>query len=350
MKEKTKKVIKSLGIGALLCAGAFTFAGCSLNAEDKALVENKVAQLEQQLQLQSDFLESQKDLLELQNNLINQLKQKETETNEKLDEQNDLIEDQNELINQLKEKETETNAKLDEQNDLLEQQSNLLKEQNNLINQQLLVDRAWGLIQTAQAKLLMNIDGVRDNLIMEQTLGQETSIQEFYKTTSGDYVFAQNNHVVYEDNSGIYSYRHNDKEAFYEKVELSDYNCMEVYFVEELNSFNFVGDATKENITSIEILNNGDYKIKIVYNRIKELEYTSQQVSTILELVISSDGKCVSAHQSNINIQKWEGNDDEADETAAWISKDLIVKFKYGEVNVEEVLSKLVEAKACPVK
>lgn len=280
MKEKTKKVVKSLGVGALLCAGAFTFAGCSLNAEDKALVENKVAELQQQL----------------------------------------------------------------------EENNSLLEQQNNLINQQLLVDRAWGLIQTAQAKLLLNIDGIRDNLVMEQSVGEYTSIQVFYKTTSGDYVFSQDNHVVYEDNSGIYSYRYNDKEAFYEKVELSDYNRMEVYFVEQLNSFNFVGDATKENITSVEILNNGDYKIKVVYNRIEELEYTSQQVSTILELVISPDGKCVSVHQSNINIQKWEGNDDEGDETAAWISKDLIVKFKYGAVDVEEVLTKLAEAKACPVK
>jgi len=280
MKEKTKKVIKTLGVGALLCAGAFTFAGCSLNAEDKALVENKVAELQQQL--------------------------------------------------------AENNA--------------LLEEQNNLINQQLLVDRAWGLIQTALAELLINIDGVRDNLVMEYTLAQETSIQVFYKTSSGDYVFAQDNHVVYEDNSGMYSYRYNDKDDLYEKVKLGDWNSMEVYFVEELNSFNFVGDATKENITSVEILNNGDYKITIVYNRNKELEYTSQQVATILELVISPDGKCSSIKKSNMDIQKWEGNDDEGDETSAWIYKDGMIEFKYGAVDVEEVLTKLEEAKACPVK
>ena len=39
MKEKSKNILKVLGVGSLAVVGACTFAGCSLNEEDKSILD-----------------------------------------------------------------------------------------------------------------------------------------------------------------------------------------------------------------------------------------------------------------------------------------------------------------------
>ena len=273
---KKNNIIKALGVGTLAFVGAFTFAGCSLNAEDKALVENKVAELQQQL----------------------------------------------------------------------EEQNNLLEQQNNLINQQLLVDKAWGLIQTAQAKLLINIDGARDNLVIEQTVGDQTRRQEFYKTEAGDYVFVEDDNVRYKeaDQSGVYRYSMSMENGDRDKKNKLKYTNMEAYFAEE-KTFDLTSSFLKENITNVEIMGNGDYKVTFVYNRDDELEYSSQLVSSVLEIVVTSDAKFISVTNSIVQVQKWEGNEHSDEECHAFVYLNMKAELKYGEVNIEDILTKLEEAK-----
>lgn len=266
------KALKILGVGALALVGTASLTGCSINNDQMKLLEDKVAQIGQYAEY---------------------LNQKLADANQKLDEQNDLIE-----------------------------------EQSNLINQQTLVDRAWGLLQTAQAKLMMNIDGVRDNLVMENTVGGQTQTQEFYKTQSGINVYCDSNKFVYGDSTGVYRYDegHNTIKIGYDRIE-NYYNYLRVF---EITG----GVLNKERITSVEILENGDYKVNLACN----FENEDGSCNGVYCYIVSSDARMISLSGSTFR----------GDRESEWsyLTLNASYKFKYGEVNVEQILTKLAEAQA----
>ncbi len=62
MKEKTKNVLKGLGVGALACCGMFALTGCSVE-----LSQSQVDKVMQVVDQSDKFMDGTLDLLEKQN-------------------------------------------------------------------------------------------------------------------------------------------------------------------------------------------------------------------------------------------------------------------------------------------
>ena len=145
--------------------------------------------------------------------------------------------------------------------------------------------------------------------------------------------------------SVVYRYTPSMPDGDSDKKRESIYTNMEAYFA-DVGYFNMLPEtANKENITSVEILSNGDYKVTLVYNRSEELEYTTQPVSLIYEIVVTKEAKYVSATTSIVQVQKWAGNEHNDGKCYAFVYLNMKMDFKYGAVDVEEILTKLAEAK-----
>lgn len=206
----------------------------------------------------------------------------------------------------------------------------------NQLTQQELFNNAWGLVQTARAKLQMNYDGVRDNLVIKSTYGQESDEIVFYKTQSGDYIYKTSYMFYYEDvgqlTKGVYTYdsgsnrRRKLEDAHMESVIISD------------DVFNFTDYFNKESITKVQVQSDDNYKVTLVSNQLGEINRLPE--SMICEMVITQNAKIISIKFSVVGLY---------DENISYVQLNALMEFKYGGVDMQAIITELAEAKACAV-
>ncbi len=306
MKEKNKKILKGLGIGALACVGMVGLTGCSKVEVSQEKVDSMIETVEK--------------------------------VDGRLDDYIDLLEQQNQQLQ-------DQNAMLEEQNKLLEQANKLTKED------------VWNLAQTADYNLMMNVGGVRDNLkIAMQEVTNDYTIEGFYMYYNTDSVQSK---VSKEDGLHV-SYQKEEDKVVKGRISLSDndeYICDSIYestsakTLEEyihvysgtlpgINSF----ELTYEDLSHYEILENGNVKLTFVkYDTYQQAgnEYVETLETCSFEYTL--DAKLVSIEESSKIIYESSG----LDEIDGEIEYTRSYNLSYGTVDVDlvESLVELAEAK-----
>ncbi|MFQ6752250.1 MAG: hypothetical protein ACLRFL_01625 [Clostridia bacterium] len=183
------------------------------------------------------------------------------------------------------------------------------------------------------------MDGVRDNLVLSQTMGGETRHTSIYKTQSGVYVVGDpSNNLMYENNNnGVYIYYKDD--GIWQKEVYEGYSDLGAYLTEVVIT-NLLSCLEKNAVVSVEILSGGDYKVTFVssYDRggiATETIYT--------KLVVNSDARIISVSRVGMLIDNY-------NEVTSGNIYDWIIEFRYGEVETELLLNRLEDAIECPLK
>ena len=310
MKEKNKKIIKTLGVGAVATLGLFTMVGCSLSDSEKA-------DLMKGLENANTYMEETIDLLE------------------------------------------EQNKELKDQNNNLESYLEALQQENAKIT----TEEAYNKLMIAKVKLETNNKGIGNNLrvICVATDGKivQNQIVELYKTENNGYIsnlifddyrgFSSN--LCYEDDDVVYEYiKELDAEGNfvkYTKNVRTDFVSSEsggglTYAMESL----FLDDLSEESIYSVEILENSNYKISaIIESEIKQEDenfYYNKQ-TFFLEYELTYDHKFVSMNISQY-VKTEEVGNGSAETKISTVSGSLF--FEYGVVTENYINALLDEAKA----
>lgn len=277
---KKNKFFKALGVGAVATLGLFTMAGCSLSDSEKADVMEG-------LENANTYMEETIDLLKEQNRKLN-------EQNQELNEQNQILREQNESLENYLDEFKQENAKIT-------------------------TEDAFNKLMIAKAKLETNNNGIRNNLrvicVATDGVFTQNQIVELYKTENNGYVsnvvldddfsgFSSN--LCYEDGDNVYEYIV-DKDlegnfVKYTKEVRADFLSSEsgsglIYLMTPM----FLDKLSAENIYSVEILENGNYKISAIVESEFEEEgedYYYNKQTYLLEYEITSDYKLISM---NIN-------------------------------------------------
>ncbi len=313
MKEKNKKFIKTLGVGAVATLGLFTMVGCSVSDEEKA-------DMMEGLENANTFMEETIDLLKEQNRKLN-------EQNQELNEQNQLLRDQNETAsNNLGESE-KTNTTLtayleelkkqvkaledslateQEENDILQNYLEELQKENVKIT----AEEAISKVLAAHAKLQTNLNGIRNNIriICKTEWSNDPNgsniIYENYQTENNGYItretfttaFYDYTTMYYNDNNNVYSYKNDHQDNSVEKKKYEDGTSLESFigFPRIINSWK-TNDLTAKDVVSVEILENGNYKIgvwiaeQIGSREPSETGYSYEYRSTLMFFEITPD-------------------------------------------------------------
>lgn len=294
MKEKNKKILKGLGIGALACVGMLGLTGCA-NVE---VSQDKV------------------------NSMI--------ETAEKAD------------------------ARLDEYIDLLEQQNQQLLEQNNkledLINQDRLTkEEVWNLAMTTDFNLMMNVGGARDNLVITAVNDNLQLGMLYYYNSSDSKIFAE----ISGDGQGVVAgaelwYQKGDSNVVLADIDKAGTGYMCDYTDEKSENDVFedcIGvyrgscpgirdwELTIEDLNHYEILENGNVALTFVkYNTYgNNKEYYTTLNKYMFEYAL--EGKLVSIEYGSRCVEATDGA--EVIDT----NEDVKYVFSYGTVDTELVES-----------
>lgn len=359
---KKNKIFKALGVGALATIGLFTVTGCSLSDSEKTKIMSGINNA-------NDYMEKHIDVLKDQNYKLAQQIEELKKQNELLSQQNktssdDLTESKltnttltaylEELKKQIAVLKSSLEAEQNE-NDILQDYLEELQQENAKIT----TDEAYNKLMLAKAKLESNKDGIRNNLrvICVATDGEyeQYQIVELYKTGNNGYV----SNVVFDDYRGIssnfcYEYEDNVYEyekdldaegniADYTKIIRSDFLSSEsgsglTYAMTPL----FLDKLLAENIYSVEILENGNYKISaIIESEIKREneDYYNKQIY-VLEYEITSDCKFVSMNLNQFIEGKEEVEGGETEKQIQTISGGIVIEYN---TITEEYINQLLE-------
>lgn len=286
MEEKNKTILKTLGVGAVATLGLFTMAGCSVKLTDE--------QIEKVMYTVDNSDQFMKDTL------------------------------------------------------------NLLEKQNA----QLDLDEAWNLYKLASTKFLLNEDGIRNNLKVVMTCFDEYSevvdysqVHNFYSHAGQDVFSVEfeglGYNIVYNDFDGddelIYYYYNYDGDIH---KGLQGNGIIEQYATVNIN-FSTLYGVTKEQIVSCEILENGNYKLTFVNERLEEQENEETiKYLSIFNLEISKDAKFISEKVSTGLFNE------EGTMISSGVMEDAataVIEYQYGEVDVEDILEKLEIAKSAEI-
>lgn len=136
MKDKNKKILKGLGVGALALGGMFAFTGCENINVSQEKIDSLIEIAESAdgfTSEQLDLMRQQIALLEEQNDYLIEQKDELEKNNQELKNQNDTLIEQNELLADQNEKFDANNEVLENQNALLEAQNLALAEQKEIL-------------------------------------------------------------------------------------------------------------------------------------------------------------------------------------------------------------------------
>lgn len=320
MKEKNKKILKTLGVGAVATLGVFAMTGCSISDDEKT-------KLMDSLENANTYMEKTINLLQNQN--------------EELKDQNEKLED---YITEIKNE----NAKITN-------------------------EEAWNKVKLAVAQFKTNYNGVRDNLRIETdnykvgNAEYQKVMQEFYTTESGEYVsfFEMTNTVTdiidygselnYKDDGKIYRYTVDNDGVTVEKektivdIHHSVESASSVEY--QLRSFIFFYEEclSADNVVSVEVLENGNYKITLSFVKIQQSEenepdeYYDEQ-HYILQYEINTENNF---EFCKINFS-WDesSKDSQGNEDFDFNTIKVETKFDYNVVTKEHIEELLIEAKA----
>lgn len=260
---KKKKIFKALGVGVLATLGLFTFTGCSLS-------DNEKEDLMKGIENANDYMEEQIDLLKNQNNLLAQ-----------------------------------QNRELKEENDILQDYLEELQKENAKITSK----EALNKLALAVNMFITNNNGIRDNLkiICEEDRDNEKLVytKSYYESENNGCIYMGTESyedvnvgiIVYEHDGKIYGYEKDLKNPEdYKKGIFGRYSSSEAYadIYNFADNIMFEKNTTANDIKSVEILQNGNYKIAVILNdegRESETDFSNTYYT--LEYEITKDCRFV---------------------------------------------------------
>ena len=391
MKNKSKKVLKAVGVGALACVGAMAFAGCSKVEVSQKKVDNVIETVEKSNQ----YMDSQLELLRAQNakleaQLAELVKQNENlsgsdvdeiieqlkDSNENMLSQIEVLESQNsfletQLAELVKQNENLSGSDVDEiieqlqaSNENMATQIELLESQNANLEAQLqqiiaeskkmTKEEAINFAKRADYRLMMNIDGLRDNMLYSvgDPSGDFKSFKDSYYNVNGikatlnedvdetwvTYQLGENKIVsssIKLDGQEYYSnsiYQENDSSVTFDK-------CIGIYQgnIPSLASLNL----TEDDLLCYEVLSNDNLKLVfsrnvIEYSHVDDESYV--ECLQIYEFEYSKDCKIISCTGKSVVIDSY-GPHADLDEADTF---DMKITVEYGTVDVE-LITHLIE-------
>ena len=390
MKEKNKKFMKALGVGAVAALGLFTFTGCSLSDSEKAKLMNELDNATEYMEETIDQLKEQNKKLKEQNEILKQqnetakggLEESKTtnstllEQLEELKKQVKALEDgllaeqeENEILGDSLTESEKTNTTLSQYLEELKKQVKALEDslsaeqaENDILqdyleeiqneNAKITAEEAYNKLLQAQYNLITNKDGIRDNLrlIYEEDKDELTAEINFYQTENNGYVFYDDyqsgedyhvSEIFYEENEDVYYYRKDvNNVEDYKKEIREEYNNSEAaahilfYFKEFITFDKTVISPT--DITSVEILENGNYKICVTYLETEDGEYFGQY-HCVIEYEISREGQFIGVFNKMFEFKSSQDST-----VSSYTSKK--VKFEYGVIEEDYINEMLQEA------
>ena len=267
MKEKTKNILKGVGVGSLACLGMFTFSGCSMD-----LSQEQINKLMYAVDNSQQFMEDTLHLLESQN------------------------------------------AKMD-------------------------AEQAHKLCEYAYNKILLNQNGIRNNLVMKNHFdGELVATVTSYADENTDVIVADTtdfNEVWYADSGNNYHYVKQGQTK--EEIEADSIHA-DFSWASWVNLVNWAG-VTEDDILFCNILSNGNYEITYSVNTINHANLEDGMGAGIIVAEITNDGNFVKIEMDSAEYSEQE------DEIQ--FGKKVRALFEYGTANLNYVNEKLAEAKAC---
>ena len=274
----------------------------------------------------------------------------------------------------------EQNRKLNEQNQELNEQNQILREQNESLenyldefkqeNAKITAKEAYKKLMLAKAKLETNNNGIRNNLraitVSTQGVFTQNQIVELFKTKNNGYV----SNVVSDDDYRGFSSNlcYEDGDNVYEYIVKKDVDGNFVDYTKEVRSgFTssesgsglasfmspmFFDKLSVENIYSVEIIENGNYKISAIV----ELEfggegedYYSNKQTYLLEYEITSDDKFISMNINQFIKTTQEVENGLVEERSFTVSGSMRIEYNaiaedYINELLEEAISKDLKA------
>lgn len=230
---------------------------------------------------------------------------------------------------------------------LADNADNFMDESLKLLDSQkkeLDIEEGYRLYQTALVNFDLNVDGIRDNVIIEGTEDGTVSTIQYFKTSDGKYVYLWDittnegkklDKVVYTDNNIVYSYNSGEIESYQYK-----YGSVDEYLLDgELFMVDWLG-RSKDAITKVKLLEGGNYELTFVVNDIN-LEQSADNIDLSLsKFVVSKDAKIISLDLNIMYSYKW------SDGEMFYNSEKSSIKFIYGGVDENYINSQVAYAKA----
>lgn len=188
----------------------------------------------------------------------------------------------------------------------LQQSVDELKQQNEYLknlNQQALKDHAWDLFQQSSIDFILNNNDIRNNIIVTTyNDGVMADKQIYYTKENNDTIYIReyddiSYKIAYKDNSKVYEY-FKQSGGHYDKTEYSEEIIDSHQIVTPFSIYPYYTQFTKDNISSIEILSNGNYSINFIITESIYNESEDQTITAIAkcEIIISADYKILSSN------------------------------------------------------
>ena len=214
----------------------------------------------------------------------------------------------------------------------------LLENQNAKMD----AEQAHKLCEYAYNKILLNQNGIRNNLVMKNYRdGELATTVTSYADENTDIIILDTisfNEVWYSDNGNNYHYVKQSER----KTELKEDSIHAAFsWASCINVVNALG-VNAEDILFCDILSNGNYQITYSVNNMNDADLEVGDIAKILVVEITSEGDFVKVEMDSAEYSE---QDDELK-----FRVKTTVTFEYGKVDVNAVNARLTEAKNCEVK
>ncbi|MBO5954972.1 MAG: hypothetical protein J6Q13_03295 [Clostridia bacterium] len=223
-------------------------------------------------------------------------------------------------------------------------------------------EEVWNLAQTADFNLMMNVNGVRDNLVISASMtdGSAIDVAMVYYNTDTMKVFTES----FEGSSIELWYQTTESNVILADIEKVENGYICERFEERDETFTFEGcigvyrggipaintwELTFEDFNHYEFLENGNVKLTFVKNVEYKNPDNQEEYFITLEdysFEYSLDGKLVSLKMSSRIIEK-EGEFENRIDMVEKYTYNMEYKLRYGEIDTELVESwvEIAEAK-----
>lgn len=224
--------------------------------------------------------------------------------------------------------------------DFMDKSLDLLEGKDEVLD----VDEAYNLVVKTFISFDVNVDGIRNNAMVEVEEADVTTMFYYYKNSNGEYNYIvteidkQNNESVvmgyYEKING------NEKKVYeirpYSKPSVIDvsskYPCVDAYFANGYYNSEVFYIIGKDAIKSTQLLDNGNYLISFYFINVEfNNDYASTNNNGMYELEISKDAKIVRNRVVTTTISERESDSYDYSELRA------NEKFSYGTVTDEKI-------------
>lgn len=345
------KALKILGIGALCCVGAMTFAGCA-NVTDAQIsdwsqiaqnVNDKINNLEQS---NNSILDKVGELNQSNNSISDKVDSMDQSNSSILDKVNELDESNSSILDKVNSLDQSNSSILDKVEDL-NQTTDEIKDVLDVLEQDLVDKKAQQLYKQLDYYLISNrVELMKNCKITMSMAGQVMQEMFYYEMSDGTKILVVNMNsqpatVVYQE-QGADAYECSNQGSNWQKVKLTNFDCGCAkfgFFYQALSVMSRFGLPTQGDYIYATINDDDNYEISTLYTEVNTQQEESFSMMTVLATwEVTTEGKALA-----VNFQTTQ----ETDENVNVVSMDLT--FDYDVVTDEDVQSVLQTVKAVEV-